>query len=53
VLQQVTEVIEERLRRAARALSVDDDDVETGTVEERSNDLERREDKQLESPYVQ
>ena len=38
-LQQVGEVVEERLRRVARARSVDDDDdgVETGAVEERGN----------------
>jgi len=53
VLQQIAEVIKERLRRVPRASSVDDDDVETGAVEERGNDLERRKDEQLDGPCVQ
>jgi len=47
--------MEEPLRRVARAWSVDNDDdgVETGGVEERGNDLERREDGQQADPCVQ
>jgi len=48
-------VIEERLRRVARARSVDDgggDGIETGAVDERGDDLERREDGQLDGPCV-
>jgi len=45
--------VKERLRRVARAWSVDDDDgVEAGAVKERGNDLERREDGQLDGPCV-
>ena len=44
---QSAEVVEERLRHAARAWSVDDDDdsVEPGAVDERDDGLERRENR--------
>jgi len=44
----------EVLRRVARDWSVDDDDdVETGAVEERGgNDLKRREDEHLDGPFI-
>ena len=53
--QQLTEVVEEWLRHVARTWTVDDDDngVETGAVNERGDNLERREDGQLDIACVQ